>query len=133
MIDVVVRSEQPFLFTTETDKHDCPFRTWTLRREQACQLEHPCCSGSIIVSAMMNLAGALRQTAATATTQMVVVRANHDHLFLRDGIASFEYADHVVSRDFFANDVRYESELSGDRLFGRLRLLFCNRLPIGQS
>src|SRR6185295_6088249 len=104
-----------------------------LRRKQTRQLEQTRRSGRIIVSAMMNLTGALRETTATAATEMIVMRADHDDFFLGHRIAAVEHAHHVVRRHFFSYDVRHNSKRASEWLDRRLLFRRSKSLQISEA
>src|SRR5262249_41993440 len=56
MVHIVIRSQQSFLFTAESDEHDSALQLRTLSAEDASQLDQSRSSGSVVVGAVMYFA-----------------------------------------------------------------------------
>ena len=67
-----------------------------MRLEETREFEHAGDARCVIVSAVMYLAFTRRQTAFTAATEMIVVRANDDRFVFQLRIATRQDADDVV-------------------------------------
>src|SRR4029079_14136483 len=93
VIDVIIRTEQSFLFATEGHEHDCSARPCISGTEQASQLQHAGDTRSVVVSAVLYLAFARREAAFAAESEMIVVLANNDYFLLKRRIRAIENAD----------------------------------------
>src|SRR6185295_5726477 len=90
MIDVVIRTQQPFLFAAESHEDDGAARPELLRTKQTRQLEHAGGARSVVVSAVMYLACARRQAAFAAVAEVIVVRADCDDFVFQGWIRAIE-------------------------------------------
>ena len=81
-------------------------------REKTRELEYAGSAGSVVVSAVMNLAGSRREAAAAfaASSEVIVMRADDDDFLLENRIGAFEHTGDVVSRNFAPHDVGGEQE-----------------------
>ena len=71
---------------------------WPCDVKDAREFEHAGNARSVVVSAVMYLAFARRQTAFAAVSEMIVVRADHDRFVFESWIRTVENADDVGGR-----------------------------------
>src|SRR6185295_19328737 len=108
MIDVVIRSQQSFYFTTESNENQRAFQLRSLGAKDARQFDQSGRAGSVVVSAVMYLAGLRRETILATTTEVIIMRADDDRFVFKNRIGSFKHADYVVRGNFGTHDVGCE-------------------------
>src|SRR4029079_8720124 len=117
MIHVIVRTEQSFFFTAESDEDDGALQLWFLCAEDTSELDHAGSSGGVVIRAVMYFAGTRRETTFTPTTEMIVVSADDDVLVLENRIGAFKNTDDVVGGNFFPDHIDVNTEVTVNSLF----------------